>query len=758
VFNANIDYPFTSLVSNTMYNMYETRDGHGTMTKHWSPNLAIAISHDGTTQDELKSEHVEGPVIEPDPAGGYDGLCAYCKSLDIAHLVSFYGAEGKLLDLDLLIDAASRCKTCERIFNLRGLRDFTGAQFNNNVRVSFNTRPRVDGCCGSLVIKAADCTRPTMTFVTIIAEYSAFTDGGDVASLKYGLLPLHTVGIDTSSAESFNIARKWLDDCIIEGHRGSLGLRAASFRSRFGQSSFETGVGPARLIDVFAYDCDVESTGKTSKSRSRPGSGSLSGDGWRGSSRIVDRADILLPYLALSYKWGSHPSRDHVTKNANLLARKLNLAEDELPKTFRHAIHIARRLDVRYLWIDAICIIQDSEFEEDWLRESEKMGSIFANALLTLFAAGSEHSGEGMFNELSTCGEKDNDQRIITLHTDLPGRNARSTLHFVPSGIGSNSLDSRPHRRHGPLLSRAWCLQEDLLSKCKLYYASDQLYWECDHLAVSEDGLADPEFAPRFSASSSLRNNVNEPEPAVHASRHWYLHVIEGAYSQRVATKATDRLIAVAGLARRAAYTVKSRYVAGLWENSILDGLLWQIADRKAKVFEAYCAPSWSWASRGVLTQWRSLGKGHENIVPDCEFVRAHTDLWSNDVYGGVKSGTLVLRSKVVGVVVEEATDGTQRGISASCEGVRGWALLDEKMTLPDTRFLAVPILDDASLLVTKNSRSRTYRRVGLWRIPSKIQYSPTCTPLDTWDCPAEYLRWRDQILPTIPVTEITIV
>ena len=777
------DYEFTIPVSDKHTHFEMSQDRHVFVTKPWSPNLANATSNDGSSQDELPYEHAKVQAIESDPAEGYDGLCGYCDSLNIEHLVSFYGAEGKLMGFDALIDAASRCKTCERIFSLRGLRDFTGAQFNNRVWVSFKSRPRVDGCCGTLAIKAADSSRPNLTLITIIAEYTVFTNEGDIASLEHGILPLHNVGINTSSAESFNTARKWLDVCV-EGHQGSHKSRTASFRNRFCGTKVETGVRPARPIDVFAHVCDVQSIENSSKTHPGPDSTSLSGDEWRGSSRIVDHGDILVPYLALSYKWGSHPSRDHVTTNANLLARELHLAEDELPRTFRHAIHIARRLGVRYLWIDAICIIQDSDFEEDWLRESEKMGSIFANALLTLFAAGSEHSGEGMFNELSTRGKKDGDQRIVTIHTGSPGNNVpntlhfvpsgkgstydekddnqrivshgsavRSTLHFVPSGMWSNTLEDRPHLRGGPLLSRAWCLQEDLLSKCKLYYASDQLYWECDHLAVSEDGLADPEIAPSFSTSSSL-SNANEPESAVQASRYWYRHVIGWNYSKRSATKATDRLIAVAGLARRAANTIKSRYVAGLWENHVLEGLLWeQNTDYKVQLSKTHCAPSWSWASWQGGTRWKSLGEGHENFVPGCEFVRAHTDLRSNDPYGGVNSGTLVLRSKVIEVVLGEGEARTRQGLVASCEGVRGRALLDEKMTVSDMRFLVVPILDDVSLLVTKNSESHTYRRVGLWRIPSKNLHST-----DTWDCSAEHSRWRDHILPTIPVTEITIV
>jgi hypothetical protein len=756
VFPATADHPPITLpVSDKTHTKWKmSDDGHLSITKPWLPQLANATSNDATTQDELKSEHVEEQAIESDPAEGYYGLCGYCNSRNVEHQVSFYEFERKLMNLDAMIDAASRCKTCERIFNLRGLRDFTGEQFNNSVHVSFKTRPRADGYCGTLVIKAADRSRPDVTLVTVIAEYTAFTDEGDVASLKYGLLPLHTVGTNTSSAKSFNIARKWLNDCI-EDHQGSHNLRKASFRNRFGQSTSDAGVGPARLIDVFAHECDFQITGNSSKAHPGSDSASLSDDEWRGSSRIIDRADSLAPYLALSYKWGSHPSRDHVTTNANLLARRLDLAEDELPKTFRHAIHIARRLGVRYLWIDAICIIQDSEFEEDCLQKSEKMGSIFANALLTLFAAGSEHSEEGMFNELSTYGENDDNQRI-TIHTVSPSSTARSTLHFVPSGMKSNNLHHRHYRTCGPLLSRAWYLQEDLLSKRKLYYASDQLYWECDHLAVSEDGLAHPEFS-RFSASSSL-SNANEPESALHASRHWYDHVVGRLYSQRVATQATDRLIAVAGLARHAANTIKSRYVAGLWENHVVEGLLWERnTDYSVKFSKTHCAPSWSWASWQGGTRWDSLGEAHENFVSDCEFVRAHIDLRSNDAYGGVNSGTLVLRPNVIEVVLEYGADKSH-GLRASYDGVRGWALLDEKTDLSDMRFLAVPILDDVSFLVTESSEPEIYRRVGIWRIPSNLRYGRMITPPETWDCPAEYLRWRDQILPTIPVTEITIV
>lgn len=107
---------------------------------------------------------------------------------------------------------------------------------------------------------------------------------------------------------------------------------------------------------------------------------------------------------------------------------------------------------------------------------------------------------------------------------------------------------------------------------------------------------------------------------------------------------------------------------------------------------------------------------------------------------------------------VEDRHRGSEVLQVASYGGVRGWARLDERISLSDKRFFAIAILDDVSLLVTRGSESDTYRRAGIWRIANKYDGRGGVSELPTWDIPAEYLRWRDQILPTIPMTEITIV
>jgi hypothetical protein len=702
-------------------------------------------------QDEFTSEHANELASAQDPPGGYVELCELCGSFNIETLVSDYWEPGKLFDLDALIDSASRCRMCDRIFGLQRLRDLASAHQIKTARVRFAKGRfmgyQIYGCLAvypdypSGFWDGVD-TRERADF---LSSHLLFTNAGDIASTKYGIHARRTLGNNTSSAETFETARKMLRNCL-HGHPGirSRQLPQVHFRTIFGQPKFGPGCGPARLIDVFANNCDIGSM-KTSK--------------------IVDAADIPHPYLALSYRWNLQPPQDsdshlpqgYVTKHANILARRLDIVEEELPKTFRDAIYATRSLGVRYLWIDAVCIIQDST--EDWLEQSGKMGSIFGKALLTLVAAAGEHSEAGMFNERSTYGgyrnaRSDHDERLNALHTILPGGSVRSTLYIVSQAEGGRLCHGSS--RMAPLSSRAWCLQEDLLSPRKLYYASDQLYWQCGHLVMSEDHLAEE-------ISVSPENGLYIT-PASGPSYPWYDVVISRHYASRTATMVTDRLIAVAGLARHAAATIKSRYLAGLWEVTISRGLLWR--PLKSHKHKEYCAPSWSWASQDGGVVWDPWSRLVE-IVPGCEYLRADINpLLGSDEFGGVSSAALTLRSKVIELTVEArpVDGGGQLKFHASHQGVKGWALLDEAMNLSNTRLFAVPITYVDSLMVAEDSESNIRRRVGMWVVPTHNRITDTYLdgrrrlPMEPWECPANYVRWSKHVLPTIPFIENTIV
>jgi hypothetical protein len=61
---------------------------------------------------------------------------------------------------------------------------------------------------------------------------------------------------------------------------------------------------------------------------------------------------------------------------------KSQINEKELPLTFQHAIHLTRQLELNYLWVDVLCIVQDCPEEKK--REPESMGKVFVNAHCTM--------------------------------------------------------------------------------------------------------------------------------------------------------------------------------------------------------------------------------------------------------------------------------------------------------------------------------------------------------------------------------------
>lgn len=128
---------------------------------------------------------------------------------------------------------------------------------------------------------------------------------------------------------------------------------------------------PTRLIDVGSHD-----------------------DKTRLCAAAIFGKEIRLQYAALSHCWGSAPI-EMVTTTANQDNMLQKLSVQFLGKTFQDAITATRTLGLRYLWIDCLCILQNSI--EDWTEESMKMGSIYANCIVNLVAAAAKSSQEGCF-------------------------------------------------------------------------------------------------------------------------------------------------------------------------------------------------------------------------------------------------------------------------------------------------------------------------------------------------------------------------
>ncbi|PQE19166.1 hypothetical protein CJF30_00007527 [Rutstroemia sp. NJR-2017a BBW] len=180
-----------------------------------------------------------------------------------------------------------------------------------------------------------------------------------------------------------------------------------------------------------------------------------------------------LKYTALSHCWGG--SVTFLLLEGNLTTMQQSIPVANLSKNFQDAIIITREIGQRYLWIDSLCIMQDST--HDWLQESPTMGLVYANAICTISATASKDSTGGCFFPKNP------------LLNDCILRKSENYSLVVRSPIGDNiGLTELFERKveHAPLSQRAWTFQERSLSTRVLHFCDGFVLFECNTLQASE--------------------------------------------------------------------------------------------------------------------------------------------------------------------------------------------------------------------------------------------------------------------------------
>ncbi|KAF7925692.1 uncharacterized protein EAE98_006917 [Botrytis deweyae] len=369
-------------------------------------------------------------------------------------------------------------------------------------------------------------------------------------------VPFRPLSSDVSSKESFDIICTWLQQCLSKHEK-------CQNRDEINQKL------PTRVIDVQHEGQDPF---------------------------LVETNQRNGNWVALSYCWGSSPTA--VTTRQNLQQHCNKIPISSLPQTMKDAIVVARRLGYRYLWIDSLCIIQDSP--EDWAVESLKMADVYGGASLTIAAGAGIDTASGIFDSTNVFRQQQCGKFNFSIEGYDPHHpEARGRLYVM------NSMDLNPYTLAGCLSKRAWTLQENLMSRRLITFGKEQLYWRCITQGFIE---ASPtreitlrnhrRGTSRGNHTDFIRRNMNENKTTL---RSWY--DIVNDYIHRHITMPKDVLIGISAIAKVMAEEMRqspTAYKAGLWEHDFHKGLLWRRSHHSRLPLirhTKYIAPSWSWAS-----------------------------------------------------------------------------------------------------------------------------------------------------------------
>ncbi|KAK3068678.1 hypothetical protein LTR53_013565 [Teratosphaeriaceae sp. CCFEE 6253] len=436
--------------------------------------------------------------------------------------------------------------------------------------------------------------------------------------------------------------------------------------------------------------------------------------------RLLDTRGRTGKYTALSHCWGQQTP--FITTTVNIAARKVDIPISALPTTFRDAVELTHRLDLQYLWIDSLCIVQDDRV--DWQREAPRMAEVYSGAWVMFSASHSDGSHTGLYGPTDrplpdqtpdniSLGRfvEGNVGPFLADNAGQPGlsilarcplvyvssysyRGSRSDLLISKDWMPTSTCDNPTQYISGGfgrpfdpleiahLQSRAWTLQERLLSKRIIHFAADQMYWECGTCMVGEDGS---QFSPEWFNMDMILYGQDLPHSETgqafpglnliegHAPSNlakcgrwrggWLKHVEDNC--GRSLTYESDKLVAMSGLAKQIAAATRDEYHAGLWRAHMLEDLYWRAypveekrqlvcggfahtyGRRRCRVTAAasYRVPSWSWGS--LNGDIRFLAVDYSRVV--AEVVGCHVQPASAvNPFGSAASGWLKIKGPLL--------------------------------------------------------------------------------------------------------------
>lgn len=171
----------------------------------------------------------------------------------------------------------------------------------------------------------------------------------------------------------------------------------------------------------------------------------------------------------LSHCWGKQVERSFLMQQ-NLAKWTEAIPDDVVLPTFKDAIEVTRSLGIQYMWIDSLCIIQDSR--ADWLHESSHMSKIYMYSYCSIAATAAEDDAAGCFRDRDPLLDLPVQIDFSGIAADLP---EQVPIGEVAEDEKRDAIEGTYHMHwertwffeidFSPLIDRAWVVQEVYCTK-----------------------------------------------------------------------------------------------------------------------------------------------------------------------------------------------------------------------------------------------------------------------------------------------------
>ncbi|KAL5614864.1 hypothetical protein BROUX41_004945 [Berkeleyomyces rouxiae] len=400
----------------------------------------------------------------------------------------------------------------------------------------------------------------------------------------------------------------------------------------------------------------------------------------------IGDAEVWPHYATLSYSWGNSAeaaSAQLKTTHETFDEHMQGVPFERLPDTVKDAVTVCSHLGIPYLWVDALCIIQNDR--EDWEQEGSQMALIYKFSFVTVCAANTTSCHQSFLDRGRLTGPDSSMPTLINIPLISSSNTSeiKGYLSIRKDSDEAKTLETQYmhdiDRSHWA--SRGWVFQEQCLSRRLIIFGASYVYFKSPSRVTKLEGInqaVHQERRPAFTEDCDKSNLAR-------SATQWYS--VAQRYQNKGLTVASDKLPALSGLASEFSYIMgfpAEEFFAGAWKQTFITDISWEqegpqhdlsalierlqasaqdgrlrypasgdggsLIDRSA-AFKSDAIPSWSWmrdANQGGDCWWMPDMETYQICPEGIQDWEAHTAVSGVNPFGAIINGYIILRGKLL--------------------------------------------------------------------------------------------------------------